>query len=166
MLCQICTKNAATVKYWEISQGKIKELHLCENCAKIKEKGIDFHFTLEDLLGDFLPYAKEISLERELRCPRCDTTYSQFEKTALLGCSYCYQTFKEALLPLLKKIHGETVHRGRKPRESQERGELNEEIRKLRGKLAECVEKEEYEEAAKLRDRIRKLEEGAYSHEV
>ena len=49
------------------------------------------------------------------RCGRCGTTLEQFYSTSLLGCENCYRAFAEELAPLLKKLHGVTVHAGKTP---------------------------------------------------
>ena len=39
MKCNICKKEIATIHLTEIINNKIKEIHVCEKCAK--EKGIE-----------------------------------------------------------------------------------------------------------------------------
>ncbi|GAJ22179.1 unnamed protein product, partial [marine sediment metagenome] len=79
-------------------------------------------------------------------------------KYGKLGCSVCYHDFREQLTPLLRRLHGNSEHVGKIPRQS--RGKLNKirKIKQLKKELQELVFKEEYERAAKTRDEILKLE--------
>lgn len=63
-------------------------------------------------------------------------------------------------MPLLEKIHGNTEHMGKIPNSSGEARELSRELLELRQDLKRAIDKEDYEEAAKLRDQIQTLQEG------
>ncbi|MCS7270363.1 MAG: UvrB/UvrC motif-containing protein, partial [Gemmataceae bacterium] len=64
------------------------------------------------------------------------------------------------IAPLLESLHGQTRHEGKTPR----RGPLSQaqqaELTQLRQQLQWLIREERYEEAARIRDRIRQLEEG------
>ena len=65
---------------------------------------------------------------------------------------------------LLENIHGETKHCGKTPRRMPQSQQALSELMQLRNRLKQAVTKEDYEEAARLRDRIKQLEEtGAVS---
>jgi protein arginine kinase activator len=64
------------------------------------------------------------------------------------------------LTPLLENIHGETRHCGKTPRRLPQNKQTQSELIQLRNRLKQAVTKEDYEEAARIRDRIRSLEEG------
>lgn len=51
----------------------------------------------------------------EKTCKTCGKTLSDFYKTGLLGCPDCYVVFFNELKPVLKKLHGVTVHKGKRP---------------------------------------------------
>lgn len=169
MLCDICTKNQATVHLTEIVDGQITELHLCEQCAKEKSAQMEQQFGLSDLLAGLVDFGKHMEEKDDLKlkCPNCKLTYKDFKKIGRLGCSYCYVTFRKYLDPLLKSIHGASQHLGKVPpgqlvktKEQLEPKELEQtdELEVLKQKLQKAIAKEEFEEAAKLRDRIRELE--------
>jgi protein arginine kinase activator len=161
MLCDICGKNQATVHLTEIIDDNMKELHLCEDCAQKKGAQMESHFGLADLLagladmgGQFNKTKKEI----KVKCRRCGLTYEDFKKAGRLGCGECYSAFKDALLPLLKRIHGSTQHYGKSPSKVAKAVKGRNELQELKEKLQKAVQLEEFEEAAGLRDRIRELE--------
>ena len=101
----------------------------------------------------------EDSLFHQHECPACGIKFIEFRNTGRLGCPHDYQAFREELVPLLENIHGETKHCGKVPRRGQHTQEAQNELVQLRQRLKQAVTREDYEEAAKLRDRIKNLEE-------
>jgi len=93
-----------------------------------------------------------------VQCPRCGLVYSEFKESGRLGCSECYTTFRSQLRPLLRRIHGSTKHVGKAPARDSERVALRREIQRLHEDLQRAIEREEFETAASLRDRIRAIE--------
>lgn len=98
-------------------------------------------------------------------CPNCGCTLQEINQKGKVGCSNCYVHYKDVLEPLLNKLHGSTKHVGKRPSEEKE-PKVKKKIRKpkinvkeLEEKLKEAIKKEDYEEAAKLRDEIKKLQE-------
>jgi len=177
MLCDVCGKNQATVHLTEIVDDQMTELHLCEVCAKQKSMQMEQQFGLSDLLAglaDFGKHAGEIE-PLKLKCPNCNLTYDDFKKIGRLGCSSCYSTFIKYLLPLLKRIHGTTTHTGKVPKgaavgvaasgssygKAREAVSPRNDMLELKAKLQEAVRLENFEEAAKLRDKIKELEKKA-----
>jgi len=161
MLCEECGRKEAAFHYTEIINGFATELHLCEDCAQ--KKGINFpaSFSFADLLGGLLESESLPSLARESNCKNCGLSYSDFKKSSFLGCSQCYRYFHQSLEPLLKKIHGSSKHIGKSPKKKgkeKERGKEGYDIELLQSQLKEAVAKEEFEEAAKLRDKIKEIE--------
>ena len=161
MLCDVCHKTEATVHLTEIINDQITELHLCEECARQKGSQMEQHFGLADLLAGLADLGQQFEAQgkTEAKCPNCGLTYQDFRRIGRLGCSECYQTFKDSLGVLLKRIHGSTQHLGRAPVKKVTLVEKKKsETDTLRAKLQTAIEMEEFEEAAKLRDRIRALE--------
>src|SRR5438034_293476 len=160
MKCQKCTK-AATLHITEVlGDEQFEELHLCEECANkyLYEpqqkghgpKGGDVEAVAEGDEGS--PFG-----QRE--CPLCGLKFVEFRNTGRLGCPHDYQEFREELVPLLENIHGETRHCGKTPRRLPQNKQTQSELIQLRKQLQQAVTREAYEDAARLRDRIRELEE-------
>lgn len=154
-LCQYCGKNPATIHLTEIHDEKRREFHICEACAD--ERGIG---TQSPGLTAFLHSAVEkTAVQRTLRCPHCGITFEEFRTKGRFGCPRDYEVFRERLNPLLDKIHGAHRHTGRLPRGRRTvETDRADELLRLRRELQEAVHREEYERAAKLRDRIQGLE--------
>jgi len=39
-------------------------------------------------------------------CETCGMSYEEFKKVGKLGCSNCYKTYGDRLVPLLRRLHG------------------------------------------------------------
>jgi len=161
MLCDICGKNPATVHLTEIIDDQMNELHLCEECAHQKSAQMEQQFGLSDLLAGLTEFEKpnakkEVAIS--FKCPNCGLGYTDFKKMGRLGCSECYTTFKRYLAPLLKKIHGSNLHVGKSPFKVAVIADKKMDLASLRSELQRAIETEEFEEAARIRDQIRKLE--------
>lgn len=164
MFCQVCGKNEATVEFTEIINEDVKQLHLCDQCAK--DKGIEMEQNFS--IADFLAGMSDLGIKSgkddiQIKCKKCGMTFEDFQKVGRLGCGDCYIEFRKNLLPLLKRIHGSTRHIGKSPKEVDETDGKKKisEIQELRQRLQRAIDAEEFEEAAALRDRIRELEKKA-----
>lgn len=157
MLCQKCHKNQATVHTVTIVNGVKDEKYLCSECAGENELAMNFSFpSMNDFFGDF--FEPQRTLQQALKCDSCGTSFEDFNRTGLLGCPECYENFRSRLAPIIKKTQGgNTAHKPEtdaKEHISEEKSELKE----LKRKLKAAIKDEKYEEAAELRDEIRKLE--------
>ena len=161
MQCQICNNNEATIHLTEISGGIRTEMHLCEFCAA--DQGIatsKSQISINDLLSGILastPQSDDIDglAEKALKCPRCGFTIDQLSKEPLLGCPYDYQLFEKYLLPLIEGSHdGKSGHCGKIPSKAPKDTHKQIELLTLKEQLRAAVSSEDYELAAKLRDKI------------
>lgn len=165
MVCQECGKKQATLHFTKIVNGEKTEFHICESCAREKGElipgtanGFSIHNLLSGLLEFESPGNALSQKPQTLRCDNCGLTYSQFSKLGRFGCSHCYQSFSERLDPMFKRIHGSTNHVGKIPRRTGGQIQDKREIDLLKKQLQKRIEEEDFENAAKLRDRIRELE--------
>ncbi len=157
MLCDICHKNIATVHLTEIVNDKIAETHICQACAQAKAGEFAHQPNVSDFLSGLLSASIARKEEIALKCPSCGFNYSDFKKKGRLGCGQCYSAFKRQLLPLLKKIHGAIRHTGKIPQDMVSASSQEVKLKELEKQLQKAVELEEYEDAARIRDEIKKL---------
>jgi protein arginine kinase activator len=160
MKCQKCPK-AATLHITEIlGEDQFEELHMCEECAH------KYLYEPQKSLskGSAGPVAADEGEETGIpgrECPVCGIKFVEFRNSGRLGCPHDYQEFRDELLPLLENIHGDPPkHIGKVPRRLPQSKQTQAELVQLRKQLLQAVNKEAYEEAAQIRDRIRTLEEG------
>ncbi|MDY7220603.1 UvrB/UvrC motif-containing protein [Halalkalibacterium halodurans] len=169
MKCQECQQRPATLHFTKIINGEKTEFHICEQCAK--EKGEHFpgsnSFSIHQLLSGLLDFEQpkpqdpqaQQTIKRSLTCEKCGMTYEQFARVGRFGCASCYQTFSPKLDPVFKRVHsGNVAHRGKVPKRIGGGIEIRRQIRALKETLKQHIEREEFEEAALVRDQIRSLE--------
>lgn len=161
MQCDVCGKKTATVHLTEIIDDQMNELHLCEDCARAKSAQMESQFGLADLLAGLSEFQKPAEEKEAIaaKCSECALTYKDFKKLGRLGCGQCYTAFRKYLGPLLKKIHGSNIHYGKSPLKAGETEKKKIDVQELRVLLADAIAKEQYEEAARIRDQIRQLQE-------
>ncbi len=170
MLCDICGKKEAKIYYTEIINGKKKEQHLCSDCAGKNSPFLNFpqgegkDFSLGGMLFGLIDSMGKQQNEEEIpitKCKSCGLSYEEFLKQGKFGCADCYSSFGKVLNKNLRSIHGADTHTGKKPKgyESEMNRIIKElpEQEKLAIQLQQAIEQEEYEEAARIRDRIREL---------
>lgn len=173
MLCNNCKKREAKIYYTEIANGEKKEQHLCEECAaeytsffvmdNLQNKEFFLGGLLAGLLEGFTAKTEEPTVKtEEPACNNCGMTLDTFFKSGHFGCAKCYESFGKNLPRMLRNVQGGDTHNGKKPkgyippeRTSEEKRAVLTEQDKLRLKLQQAIEKEEFEEAAKLRDAIK-----------
>jgi protein arginine kinase activator len=159
MKCQSCS-SPATVHMTDIVNGQKKELHLCQSCAEqqqlIKEQELNLPAILQTLIGQHVGQPTD-ELAR-LTCPACGIKYMEFRAEGRLGCPHDYEVFRVGLEPLLQRIHRAGRHVGKSPRHGGQHAAWQAEVVELRRRLRAAVEEEQYEEAARLRDQLRKRE--------
>ena len=195
MKCQNCGKNEVNFKYTQIINGVKKEMALCDKCAKeLGLENLDFNIpvSFSNFFTDFfndVELLPSFAQNNAIECDRCKTTFDDFVNTGKFGCSNCYMTFEDRLLPLFKNLHGLTNHIGKGYKtsideleynksqfeESQKNKETtlnkNNDVKndvkdksedekkkeKLESDLQKAIKDERYEDAAKIRDELKKL---------
>ncbi len=166
MQCQICSKNDATIHLTEIADGVRAEMHICEQCAQEEGIAVKSQIPLNELLSSLLavqPTDEELfGLSEEgtsVSCSHCGFSLEQFRKEAVLGCPYDYEVFEKPLRRLIEKAHnGKTTHCGKVPSKTSTGTKKQIQLITLRQQLEAAVQSEDYEQAAKLRDKIKKFE--------
>ena len=168
MLCEKCKKNNATFFFEEIINGRKSSLSLCPACAAELKKSGELKDT-DELFNTFSPFDDSIfgglfssfgqkQLSSVKSCPSCGSTLNDFKKTGKAGCADCYTTFSAELEATIRSIHGSATHSGKVPTKEKEKNQKANELKELRNELKIAIEKEEFEKAASLRDKIREME--------
>jgi protein arginine kinase activator len=171
MICQECNQRPAALHFTKIINGEKTEVHLCEKCAQEKGDMFIFNggsgFAFNNLLAGLLnidptfqkPDQNPFQQEEILQCNQCEMTFSQFLKVGRFGCAECYETFKDQLKPVLRRLHsGNWSHSGKIPKRIGGEIHLKKQLEDLKNNLRELISQEEFEKAAEIRDEIRLLE--------
>lgn len=148
------------VRYTEIESGSITHTHMCEDCPELQRRLFGTH--PQELVANQAGQAG-------LVCGHCGTTLEEVRRGHRLGCGECYPVFEEALIKELaatnripkKSLHKRRslpLHKGRSPGESLSISPSSR-ILALNEALKEMLSREDYEQAAWLRDQIKALTE-------
>lgn len=163
--CQRCGKHPATAYFTQTVNGKTTQLALCPACVAelgySSLSGMNLGHLFGSILGNAFPTVSETD---QKRCPGCGCSFQEIARTGKVGCADCYTTFYDRLLPNLERIHGKVKHEGKLSSTAAPRERTEYEIKQLKRQLSQAIEKQEFEEAARLRDQIAELE-GGKDHE-
>lgn len=147
-----------------IVNGVSQTRNLCRDCA-IKEGVFTSEPTslFDDMFSafaDFLPYERVANIV----CPVCKTSLREFKNTQRLGCPNCYDAFRDEINNIVKRIAPFESHKQDSVRlkDFDDRSEAQpnkaNKISALRQDMALAVKEERYEDAAKIKKQIQKLE--------
>lgn len=173
MLCQKCNKRVATVHLTTIINGNQITVHICEDCAgdlgelkvfKIDpEKGITVDtFSFVELMKSAAETAAG-KTEKDIPdkfCPVCEMNIKDFLKKGRLGCSKCYSSFSDELMPLIGRIQPDLVHTGKTPAAKFPMIKIKNKLTEMETELKTALDEEDYENAIILRDNIRQIKDG------
>ena len=147
MLCEKCKSNQAVYHTVSVINGAKEERHLCAQCAK-EYNGFISPFS------SLINYGGNINTKSRLSCGVCGLSYDEFLETGMLGCDKCYESFRARLPEVINKVQA-----GNKKHISAAKPEkVNGNSPSLKEQLKRAIEAEDYEEAARIRDIIRKEE--------
>lgn len=168
MLCQACKKHPAQVRQYDLhydqpGEPRLELTSLCVLCAK--QRGLPLPGSVPKLTNvvsllskAFLDLQGAVAGDQPRpaseaaagpTCPDCGWSLRDFRQTSRFGCPKDYEVFSTFVEEVLERIHGTSEH----PAHPEQA-----ELARLRAEMAEAVEREDYEAAAGLRDRIHDLE--------
>ena len=158
MLCDICGSEEASLHIRQVTEGDSVELALCSKCAAVRgiSAGEGPAFSVSDLLTGLIDVKKRVPPRRKV-CPRCGQTLENVKKRSRVGCMECYAVFGKDIRGLVGRLHGRAQHRGKLPRRLATFKTLLVDVESLKRRLKSALRSENYEEAARIRDRIVEL---------
>src|SRR3984957_10630494 len=165
MKCQKCAKPATFHITDIVEKGKHREFHFCDEHARqhlappdeSSEPPIS-ELAKKLIVSGTAGTLREPSPADKQVCPICQITFLEFRNSGRLGCPYDYEVFRDELMPLLENIHGETRHSGKVPKRAPRNTQHQTTLIQLRNELKRAVAAEDYEAAARLRDKIKGIE--------
>lgn len=175
MKCELCHKADAERAIRRSVEGEEQELYVCGSCAREAslEKQPQQAASGESsrpqspeagepplpLMGMILDAAFEIvgravSQQAEPTCPACGITRAEYRKSSRLGCPACYEAFAKELDAAVLEMHRSLQHAGKSPAKAWAAWQ-RQQIEKA---LGDAVKGQQYEEAIRLRDQLRRLD--------
>jgi len=156
--CTGCQKPIS-VRYTEVTGQQVTHTIMCADCPQLEQRlhGIPAKEQVEKLVST------------GLCCGNCGTTLNDVRSGGVLGCNMCYEVFDDVIiaeldtakkLPVsgLKIKKRSPIHIGRELGETKKMGP-SEKLMALNEALNETLHREDYEEAALLRDQIKEITE-------
>lgn len=175
MLCDNCKKNEASVHLTRVVNGKKTERHLCSTCASKQSNDglgggffnfgtplIDNDFFTNDFFTNALYPESFLKHQQAVRCDRCGMSFDDFNQNGKFGCDHCYEVFDAQISPLVKRLQGSLAYEGRVPSRGTGVFKTKHQIKRLRQELDKSIRAEKFEEAARIRDEIKVLEESLH----
>lgn len=161
MSCEICGKENARIRIRQIIGTECREMRICEACAR--ERGIigsageslseDAAWFLHGLF-EYIP-GKSLGTRS---CPLCGTRLRDIRTSRRVGCSSCYESFGREIRKLLRLPESGKIHKGKLPARVLSYKTFFIDRENLKIQLEIALDKEDYEKAAELRDRIMGLD--------
>jgi len=133
--------------------GELKRTDLCEDCARESGAIHPSGFLSAETL---MTGSAAETAEKNEKCPACGYTLDTLNKTGRLGCAVCYEKFSASLAAALQESQKAITHAGKRP------GRKKASCEELEAEMQQLIRTEQYEEAAKLRDRLAKLKPGPW----
>lgn len=168
-LCESCGSEQAVVHLVQIHDGAVAHTHLCGRCAQqAAEQGpasmavvFAMPAMLTGLFGNVLKpeEGRRTTLPTldDPVCGVCGTTLEQVTESGRLGCAACYDVFAVQVEQAMAAARDSLVYQGKLPRHMPQNVDGPREVVRLRRMLTELVDRERFEEAAGVRDRLAEL---------
>ncbi len=180
--CGEC-KKAVRVIYTDISGKTMSRFCMCSDCPVLKRKLLGSSQSLYSTQANEGNHS--FDPKASVCCGGCGMSRDEVSMGSRVGCPLCYEIFEEEVLdqlislnklpirsPFIKK-HNFTslsyalsasngpgpLHTGRRPYSAQEEGDYSLKLVELQKALHETLSREDYEQAAWLRDRIKEITE-------
>ena len=147
MLCENCGKKNVTSIFLPPNEKKLK--YLCGECYKKLNS---------DLELEKFAYSYIKSIKIDSKCNNCGTTFGEFEKSGLFGCSECYNAFKEYINNNVLNLVKEPKFLGKKPNMYY----IESEIKNLETMIEICLKNGDLNRATKYGKELDDLKESCY----
>lgn len=153
-----CCPNPAVVHETIVQDGLKTEVHLCAEHAQERGYLLPTAAGPALVIGKVALEAQAVARRASRACPGCGTTMAQVRDTGLVGCPQCYEQFEQELGPVIERAQGgASVHAGRHPAHAVDLVDRAALRNRLVRELREAVAREEFERAARVRDRLKEL---------
>ena len=166
MICEICREKHADIVFKTVTGNQVATKAMCMSCA---------HAMQQDMIKMFMsmglqqgqPQAAQQETEKEqvpamprFICTNCERPFDKLDEHTMAGCAVCYEALGTELAEHFGKGSANEVEQEEAQEEEQEapspeNGQEEDSLQDLRFSLMEAVVREDFEEAARLRDLLK-----------
>ncbi|MFP4460237.1 MAG: UvrB/UvrC motif-containing protein [Candidatus Zixiibacteriota bacterium] len=146
--CSRCGSEKNVINIVKVIDGKTQKVMLCDSCMNktlAEEQMGAMRISPEEILQAGREEYKAI------HCSNCGMSWADVMELGYLGCEKCYEYMAEKLEDVLPLIQGTNRNR-QKLLENRNDDEIR--LSRLKLRLKEAVVREDFEVAARLRDKI------------
>lgn len=155
MICEVCREKNADIVFKTVTGNQVATKAMCMSCAHNMQQDmmkmfISLGFKQEQVVQEEIKAEPELSMPRFL-CTNCGRPFNELDEHTMAGCAVCYEAMRAEMGKMLKT---EDAHQDAADTVDEEAVEVTDaEIEQdIRFKLMEAVIREDFEEAARLRD--------------
>lgn len=155
MICEVCREKNADIVFKTVTGNQVATKAMCMSCAHNMQQDMmkmfmSLGFKQEQVVQEEIKAEPELSMPRFL-CTNCGRPFNELDEHTMAGCAVCYEAMRAEMGKMLKT---EDAHQDAADTVDEEAVEVTDaEIEQdIRFKLMEAVIREDFEEAARLRD--------------
>lgn len=155
MICEVCREKNADIVFKTVTGNQVATKAMCMSCAHNMQQDMmkmfmSLGFKQEQVVQEEIKAEPELSMPRFL-CTNCGRPFNELDEHTMAGCAVCYEAMRAEMGKILKT---EDAHQDAADTVDEEAVEVTDaEIEQdIRFKLMEAVIREDFEEAARLRD--------------
>lgn len=140
MLCEVCKKQyAITTRQVDKGYGT-ESIAVCNDCLKT----LDNPVSKLDFIDAFWGNNRKLT-----KCGVCGTTIESILKSGYVGCSTCYQIFKNEIADMVYSIQSKNLHVGKVPLSITEKRDRETDVS---GMMAMAIESDDFNLAQIVRN--------------
>ncbi|NLX82956.1 MAG: hypothetical protein GXZ04_03975 [Clostridiales bacterium] len=157
MICEICREKNADIVFKTVTGNQVATKAMCMSCANsIQQDMVKMFMALgfkqEQVVKEELVKEPDLTMPRFL-CTNCGRPFNELDEHTMAGCAVCYEAMRSEMGRMLQAddIHQLAAEDGITEEETAGLHLANQE-QDIRFQLMEAVIREDFEEAARLRD--------------
>ena len=162
MNCKLCHREEPTRLFRCLIGNSTHDLFLCNDClAKVAGTSEPLALIGEELISEenFLSLNEEdVRNLMGMRCSNCGTALEEVGSSGKFGCENCYELFSDLIATADMKIEEKEKKFKEKVENNFEKTVECGKLEVMKRQMERAIKMEKYEDAAKIRDEIQKME--------
>ncbi len=162
MNCKLCFKEEPIHLFRCIIGSSSTDMFLCTECMqKVVGNSEPLALIGEELISEDEALSlseQDIHGIMEMQCSNCGTSLEDIESTGKFGCEVCYDLYSDLISTADMKIDEKEKRLKQKVGSNFDKNVGHSKIDIMKRQMEQAIKMEKYEDAAKIRDEIQKME--------